>query len=300
MPQPGRGVAGSYNWAQLGVRGDQLRAVLGQPIAFFAPPGSTAFERVELPPTGRPGGPLVLDAGAQGFDIVVTEMGENRMVPTTRVTVLHSGDGRSWTASGADEVGSHWLSAAGRVNGRLTLVGSSGSGAAVMTRADTGGWTSTALSGLLGPDAGPGVVHVVSAGIGPLGIAAVVVPTDDERMSDAGPERPSMRLLISRDGTTLVGRVAGRTRRPARGHGLPCRDRRQADRGGGPPAPPRRDPWWAAGPVDPGAPGRHAALRRRLSCRWCSSAMARWAGCSGRTGRRSHGASRRRGWNGWR
>lgn len=220
-PQEGRGVTASYTWAQLGVDGDLLRAVLGQPVAFFAPAGSTAFERVELPGlSGISPGPVVLESGDEGFDLLVGSGGAKPGDPrSTTMTVLHSDDGRAWTDAGQALGGLGWSVAAGRLNGRLTVVGDSEAGAVVVRSDGAGGWTTSPLSAAVDPDTIAGRFHVYAAGVGPLGI--VVVGATAPEVQGRNDVNPPVRLLVSRDGVTwsdqsveeLAGQpVAGVTR----------------------------------------------------------------------------------------
>ena len=210
-PQDARGVTASYSWAELGVDGDLLRAVRRQPVAYFAPPGSDRFERVELPALASVQGTVLLDASDAGFDLVTTTTdGSLRGDSTGTVAILTSADGRSWGASQAAPAGGQlWAAAAGRVGSVVTIVAQRDSGAVVLRADGAGGWTTTSLTDAVDPDArGDRPVHVMSAGIGPFGVvAAVAVESRRE-----GPVE--QRVVVSRDGLVwddaAVAELAGR------------------------------------------------------------------------------------------
>lgn len=124
------------------------------------------------------------------------------------MAVLHSADGRAWTAADLATPGLGWVAAAGQLGGRTTLIGSGSGdrGEPVLFRADgAGGWTSTPFGDVISRPAGTHL-GVAGAAVGPFGVVAVVVvvPAEPEGPSDtapAPPERsPDFRLLVSRDG----------------------------------------------------------------------------------------------------
>lgn len=197
-PQQVRGVTASYTWSQLHIEGDLLQAARRQPFAFVAKPGSTRFERVELPPFGPVDGLLTVQAGDDGFDLVATT--GNRGSSAVDTVMLRSSDGRKWVANGPPP-GLQYVTAAGRVAGRTVLVGETGKGAVVVV-GDEGGWVSTPLARALGPGAAAGTAHVMAAGVGPLGVvAAVAVEAPGTSKAAAAAPQPA-RLLVSRDATT--------------------------------------------------------------------------------------------------
>ena len=217
-PQDARGVLASYTWDQLGVTGDLLRAVRRQPVAFAAAPGSTEFTRVDLPDLDPVGGPILLDAGDGGFDLVATTTTGTafKAMEGMRVMVLHSDDGRAWTASPAGGA-ALWASAAGRVGGVATIVGQTADGASVLRAAD-GGWTSTSLSSILSDVPAGAGISLMNAAIGPFGAVAsvAVTPPMDPKagLDTTRPPAVDERILVSRDGTTwqefTVAELAGR------------------------------------------------------------------------------------------
>lgn len=198
-PQESRGVVASLTWAQLGIDGDLLRAVRGQPVAFVAPAGSERFERVDLPEVAATPGPALLDAGGDGFDLTL-EGAASAGKAGGGIVTLHSGDGRTWSTVPSPGA-TVWPTAAGRVAGVQTLVGSDDEKGAVVLRRADGGWTTTAAGALLagGVPAGSSA-HVVSAAVGPFGVVAAVVVAPD-RSSDP-PPAVEYRVLVSRDGVT--------------------------------------------------------------------------------------------------
>lgn len=205
-PQDARGVVASYTWEQLGVDGDLLRAVRRQPVAFAAAPGSTEFSRVDLPDLDPVGGPILLDAGGGGFDLVATTARTQTAKETdgVQLMVLHSDDGRAWTAGPASGA-SIWASAAGRVGGVPTVVGQSADGASVLRSSD-GGWTSTSLSSVMSDTPAGADLSLMHAAIGPFGVVATVaVSRPMPEATDLATFRPppvDERILVSRDGAT--------------------------------------------------------------------------------------------------
>lgn len=215
-PQDAYGVEASYTWEQLQVEGDLLRAVRSQPVAFRAAPGSERFERVDLPAVDQVGGPLLLDAGGGGFDLVTTTMSLDREegTRTSGLTILRSADGRSWAQSLSAPGADVWAGALGRVGGVATIVGQGPTGA-VLVRADgAGDWTGSPLIAALEAGVPDGAeMHVMSAAMGPFGIVVAVNLVSEERAGDRPPE-VEQRILVSRDGTTwgdhAVTDLAGR------------------------------------------------------------------------------------------
>lgn len=215
-PQEARGVVASYGWDQLGVSGDLLRAVRRQPVAFFAEPGSTDFSRVDLPDLDPMSGPILLDAGDGGFDLVSTTTVSStyREMEGVKVMVLHSDNGRSWTAAPATGA-ALWASAAGTVGGVPTVIGQSADGAS-MLRSTDGGWVSASLTSVVSDLPAGANVSLMHAAIGPFGAVATlaVQPQMSEAELTTRPTDIDERVLVSRDGTTWqeykVGDLAGR------------------------------------------------------------------------------------------
>lgn len=203
-PQQARGVTASYTWAQLGVDGDLLKAVKRQPVGFFAPPGSTHFERIDLPSPDGTGDASTVLAGKDGFDVVLSpSYGPSglKQQPPAQVTILHSADGRAWDGTGTVEHGVSWISSAGLLNGEPALVAQT-DGAPVLLRSDgAGGWTSTSLAGLVDTPAGQALM-VTSSGIGPFGVVVIASPMQRPDETGGLSNRPEYRLLTSRDGIT--------------------------------------------------------------------------------------------------
>jgi hypothetical protein len=197
-PQESRGVTASYTFDQLQVGGDLLKAVQGEPFAFRAAAGSLNFERVDSAPVAALDGPGMLDRDGDGLILV----GQKRGGPQTKrgvsaPVVLRSVDGRTWTAAGVPQ-GLSWAQAVGQLNGRTTIVGGTETGAPVMwTSNGSGGWSSTSLSDAIDPAATErSNVSVVAAGVGKLGVVAVV-----SLMKDAIAEKGG--VTAQRNGYTL-------------------------------------------------------------------------------------------------
>lgn len=201
-PQEARGVTASYTFEQLGVDGDLLRAVRSELLAFFAPPGSTDFERVELAPTPV-WAPVLAVAGPNGFDVVATQRpGQVGAEPPSAVQLLHSDDGRTWSQA-RTQGGVAFATVAGTLGNAPAVLGGDKEGQPVLIRKGAdGGWVTTPLADLI--ERPPGSVSYAGpAAIGPLGaaIAVTVMPEGrDGRMESQAP--PSFRLLTSRDGVT--------------------------------------------------------------------------------------------------
>ncbi|MBV9664806.1 MAG: hypothetical protein JOZ37_12635 [Actinobacteria bacterium] len=202
-PQQARGVTASYTWAQLGVDGDLLKAIKHQPIGFYAPPGSTHFERIDLPTPDGTGDATAVVAGKDGFDVVLSASygvapTKTQQQPPSQLTIVHSADGRTWDGAPSVEHGVSWTSASGLLNGQPAIV-AEGDGGPVLLRSDgAGNWTPTSLGALIDAPAGTDRMVTV-AGIGPFGVVAVIAPVDKEAGSRA---QPDFRVLTSRDGIT--------------------------------------------------------------------------------------------------
>jgi hypothetical protein len=182
--QQARGVTAHYTWAQLGVEGDFLRAVLGQPIAFRADSGSTSFERVELGLTESTYGVQLVGAPA-GFAFVgqVTDAPAQKETPT--IVLLRSDDGREWARTPGPS-GMAWVSGLGLLNGRTALVGDGDGGPMLAVDNNSGGWSTTPLRDLVDvEDAKHTQISVASAAIGPLGVVAAVSVVNDP-IAEAG------------------------------------------------------------------------------------------------------------------
>lgn len=211
-PQEAHGVVASLTWDQLRVDGDLLRAVRRQPVAFVAPPGSDRFERVDLPAVDPVNGPVLLDAGDDGFDLVTTTADESS--PDGRwaadIVSLHSADGRAWVRSSTGAGSQLWAAAAGRVGGVATILGQGPNGAVVLRSDGSGGWSSTPLAGALAAGVPEGSdLYLGSADIGPFGILATVsIIGKEAKVGSAPPSQPEHRVLVSRDATTWEDRSA--------------------------------------------------------------------------------------------
>ena len=188
------GVVASYTFDQLGVDGDLLLAVQRQPVAFYAPAGTTAFERVQIPQQTPVNAPVLVEAHDDGFDVVAATSDID--VRMQRVVALHSPDGRAFEeASPVPDI--VWPLSIGRVHGVTTVIGGTQRGSLVAQRKPGGAWTTRALHDAVDPDVAAGKqAHAVAAGIGDFGIVAAVVLSDDRGESSA------TRIVASRDGTT--------------------------------------------------------------------------------------------------
>lgn len=192
-PQEIFGVAARYSFGELGIGGDLLLAVQRQPVVFFAPPGTTDFERVEMPHQEPMHAPVLVEAHDDGFDVVAASGRVDGM--TQKVVALHSADGRAFEAA-APLPDIMWPTAIGRVRGVTTVVGGTERGSVVAQRKPGGHWTSSALSSAVAPDAAAGKqANAVAAGIGDFGIVVAVVLSEDGQIA-------STRIVASRDGTT--------------------------------------------------------------------------------------------------
>jgi hypothetical protein len=197
--QEAYGVTASFTWQQLHVDGDVLKAVRRQPIAFFAPPGSTEFHRVDLPATD-PAYALILQATDDGFDLTTSTISQGSM---GQPRIIQSADGKQWPVEWQPiGHGLEWITAMGRIDGQVAIIGGGKQGAVLARRTGdgAGSWATTPLTAVIDPAvAQGGTAHVVNAAIGPLGAVAVVAVVDA-----AGIERGDapQRVLVSRDGTT--------------------------------------------------------------------------------------------------
>ena len=188
-PQELRGVVGSYTWQQLGIGGDLLQAVLGQPFVFHAAPDGETFDRVDPGLPAGLAGPLVLDVRDDAFLVAAP-------VATGGMRVLTSADGISWTSSSAVG-GLEWVGAAGRVGNRIALLGGDREGQMVLALGDGTSWQEVDLAAATGLD---GQAFLVDAAFGPNGVVAVLGdPAGGGRKED---EAPAYHLVASRDGET--------------------------------------------------------------------------------------------------
>jgi hypothetical protein len=201
-PQDAWGVTGQYSWAQLGVDGDLLAAVRSQPLAFFAPAGTTNFERAHLADNRTSG--VAATAAADGFDVVLGAPADpvSTRTQTQKATVLHSSDGRTWNPSTL-QTGTFGVSALGQLAGRSALVSADEQGPMLMREADGGGWATTHLGNLVDVPAGSSL-FLGQAGIGPAGVAVVTTVAPDGRSKAAAEatRKPNFWILTSRDGVT--------------------------------------------------------------------------------------------------
>lgn len=196
-PQQTRAVVASYTWEQLGVGGDLLRAVRQQPIAFFARPGSTEFQPVELPGSDRASS-VALDATEAGFDLMATT--GDRYGRDGKVMLLQSGDGQSWTKA-ALAGGPRYPAGLGVLGGRTAFVTAAEKGGTFTVADGDGGWKSVSLADVVDPEVLDGrLAGVTTVAFGSFGVAigAVLHPS----RGDYNESQVSHRLLVSRDGVT--------------------------------------------------------------------------------------------------
>ncbi len=208
-PQQAHGVTRQYTWEQLGVGEDLLRAVRNTPIAFAARPGSTKFERVDLPDVDGLHAPVTIQADNKGFDLFAARWGGRdlrlRNGPPP-MALLHSDDGRQWSSVDLAVPGVGSVVAAGRLGDRTALIGAGQTGEPALLRSvAAGGWTSTPFGNVVSRPPGT-QLGVVGAAVGPFGAVAVVAvaPPKLDGPSDIGPgaaeQSPDFRLLVTRDG----------------------------------------------------------------------------------------------------
>jgi hypothetical protein len=201
--QERRGITRSFSWSELGVSGDLLRAIVGEPFVFAAAPGSTDFRPVNVP-TNTGVQSMVLRSDENGFDLVATTAGDGvgpKSFPA-KLVVSHSADGYAWSANDAAPQGVEWVSAVGRIDGRVVVIGSGAHGAVMLVDNASGGWTSTSLADVLHADvASDQQVEVMSAAVGPIGVVATVQVVTLHRTVPHG-DNASYRILASRDTVT--------------------------------------------------------------------------------------------------
>jgi hypothetical protein len=190
-PGDGRGVVAHHTWAELGVDGDLLRAVQGEPFLFRADAGSDRFERATVPSTLGVLGPPMVVADGKGFTLIGND--RKRVGPkreSAQLVVLSSTDGRTWVPDAQAIPGVDGVQAMGTVNGHPAIVGSSPDGG-TYAELGPGGWRTTSLTQLVGGGTGS---WVGAAAIGPLGVVVSVGAAKGDVTT------PS--LLASRDGQT--------------------------------------------------------------------------------------------------
>jgi hypothetical protein len=205
-PQEAHGVTASYTWAQLGVSGDVRRAARGDLVAFFAEPGSTSFERIDLADM-QVGAPLLAIAAEDGFDIV------NASAPsftneTSHMSVLHSADGRSFAPMASDP-SLAYAYYAGLLGNTPVVLGGTQDGSPMMLRRIGDAWTTTDLASLVSRPANT-EVYLGPSGVGPAGLAVSVMIAEVDTTRDGAKEQrgvPVAYLLTSRDGVSWHGQT---------------------------------------------------------------------------------------------
>lgn len=197
-PQQTRTVVASYTWEQLGVGGDLLRAVRQQPIAFFARPGSTEFQRVELSGSDSVRGGITLDATEAGFDMMATT--GDRYGRDGAIMLLQSSDGRSWTKATLPG-GPRYAAGLGTLGGRTAFVTAAEKGGTFAVADGDGGWKAVSLADVVDPEVLDGrLAGVNTVAFGSFGVAIAVVLHPSR--GDYNEGDVSHRLLVSRDGVT--------------------------------------------------------------------------------------------------
>ncbi|MCU1485764.1 MAG: hypothetical protein JWN67_2510 [Actinomycetia bacterium] len=190
-PGEGRGVVAHHTWAELGVDGDLLRAVQGEPFLFRADAGSDRFERASVPSTLGVLGPPTIVSDGDGFVLVGSD--RKRLGPKKEIAglvVLTSTDGRTWAPDPQALPEVDGVQAIGQVDGHLAVVGGS-SDSAIYAELRPGGWRTTSLTDLVGGGKGS---WVGAAAIGPLGVVVSI--------GEAKGDVTTPSLLASRDGLT--------------------------------------------------------------------------------------------------
>jgi hypothetical protein len=174
------GVASHHSFDELGITGDARLAVLGQAFVFRADAAGGEFHRVDA---GAMGEMSQVEATGDGFVLAASS-------PKGQVTsVLRSTDGETWQPD-ATFPATDWISAFGTVDGHPAFVSSDREGGLFGQLVD-GTWQTTSLTSLVGASKGS---WVGTAGIGPLGVVAVVgEPKRDDTNTS---------ILASRDGQT--------------------------------------------------------------------------------------------------
>jgi hypothetical protein len=157
----------------------------------------------------------MLDAVDDGFDLVtMTGIGMN---PTkgqrAHLVALHSADGHDWTTIDGLGGAADWITAIGRLNGRMAIV-TGGSNAALLLANGNGTWATTHIHDLLAAETpGSSNTDVYSAGIGPLGVViAVGVSTDPVAKAGGVSVRSGDYTyhLLTQDGRSTVTDAAGK------------------------------------------------------------------------------------------
>jgi hypothetical protein len=196
-PQDARGVTRSYSWAELGVSGDVVSAFRSEAMTFVAPPGSTAFERVD-PPADNVGFTPYLLGDDDGFTLITQKTSYSP--DQSPFEVLRSADGRTWTPAGSVP---GWVQSAGRLGSTDAVVASEqtadGGSVPRLYRSTEGNeWAPTDLSTLVDTPADSDG-GVWASDIGPFGVAAVfsVMPRQERLRA-----QPTFYILSSRDGIT--------------------------------------------------------------------------------------------------
>jgi hypothetical protein len=168
-------------------------------MAFFAPPGSTAFDRV-APPSGRVGFMPYLLGDDAGFTLITEKDPES---PTNQpvYNVFRSADGRTWTPAGSVPA---WVQSAGRLGSADAVIASAqvaeNKSEPRIYQSTGGDWTATDLSPLVQSPSGS-QNGVWASDIGPFGVAAIysVMPGPSGSQER---QFPTFFVLSSRDGVT--------------------------------------------------------------------------------------------------
>jgi hypothetical protein len=153
----------SYTWDELGID-PELRSLMAGEVHLYRSADGAQFQEVTAPAVDGYLAGLV--GGDDGYRLLTGSLREG-------VHQLFSADGETWTSSGADLSG--WVLTSGSLAGTPAAVVTTDSGATLLTAAPGGGWDALDLMGAVGVTSSASrPAGVVTAGVGPLGLIAVV------------------------------------------------------------------------------------------------------------------------------
>jgi hypothetical protein len=200
--------------------------VQGDEFIFVAAPGSTEYQRVDLPQLTNVSSVAVL-ANNDGFDLIADVDGSyDKSTPTGRMIALHSTDGHTWAQSDNVPADVDAVYGVGQFDGSIVVFGSRGSTPAVFIENPSGGWTMTSLAQVAGTAVPSGSnVSLVDGAVGQFGLVAEVIVSPKIEIGNTkkststlapgvpSPKAPTQLLLSSADGqtwsTTTVDALAG-------------------------------------------------------------------------------------------
>jgi hypothetical protein len=212
-PDQAHEVVRTLTWHDLGVTGDVLAVVRGDAFVFAARPGSTKYERVDLPQLTNVAS-FAIAATDDGFDLVAALDAKNPSGASTGgMIALHSTDGRNWTESDNVPAGVDAVYGVGQFDGSIVVFGDRGFATpAVFIENASGGWTMTSLADVAGNAAPSGTnVSLVDGAVGTFGLVAEVIVTPNVKIGNTKTTLPPTRPANNQTGYLLLSSPDGQS-----------------------------------------------------------------------------------------